>query len=269
MAASITMLGTGNATVTKCYNTCFLINHDGQHLLVDAGGGNGILQQFEKLNLKFSRIHEMFLTHGHTDHILGAIWVVRMIATAMQKGEYEGEFHIYANEKASSMLRTFCDLSLAGKHKQYIGDRIFIETVVNGEKKELCGMQLTFFDIYSTKEPQFGFTAALPSGKVICCLGDEPFNEKSRDLVGNPDILMSEAFCLYGDRDRFKPYEKHHSTTLEAGKVAADLGAGVLILYHTEDKTIATRKEAYSREAAQYFPGTIYVPEDLETIPVE
>ena len=39
----ITMLGTGNALATRCYNTCFTL-HDpsGEVLLVDAGGGNGI-----------------------------------------------------------------------------------------------------------------------------------------------------------------------------------------------------------------------------------
>lgn len=40
----ITMLGTGNALVSSCYNTCFILHAaDGSMLLVDAGGGNGIL----------------------------------------------------------------------------------------------------------------------------------------------------------------------------------------------------------------------------------
>lgn len=41
----ITMLGTGSAFVTRCYNTCFVIDDDGTRLLVDAGGGNGVLRQ--------------------------------------------------------------------------------------------------------------------------------------------------------------------------------------------------------------------------------
>ena len=41
----ITMLGTGHATVTNCYNTCFTISENNKHFLVDAGGGNGILKQ--------------------------------------------------------------------------------------------------------------------------------------------------------------------------------------------------------------------------------
>lgn len=39
----ITMLGTGNATVTQCYNTCFALQTGTTLLLVDGGGGNGVL----------------------------------------------------------------------------------------------------------------------------------------------------------------------------------------------------------------------------------
>ena len=42
----LTMLGTGNAMVTKCYNTCFYVTlENGALFLTDAGGGNGILRQ--------------------------------------------------------------------------------------------------------------------------------------------------------------------------------------------------------------------------------
>lgn len=39
----IIILGTGNAAVTKCYNTCFAIQNEDEYFLVDTGGGNGIL----------------------------------------------------------------------------------------------------------------------------------------------------------------------------------------------------------------------------------
>ena len=41
----LTILGTGNATVSECYNTCYAIRTiEGKHFLVDAGGGNRILK---------------------------------------------------------------------------------------------------------------------------------------------------------------------------------------------------------------------------------
>lgn len=44
----LTMLGTGNALVTKIYNTCFVLEDNNQYFMVDAGGGNQILTQLKK-----------------------------------------------------------------------------------------------------------------------------------------------------------------------------------------------------------------------------
>jgi ribonuclease Z len=142
----------------------------------------------------------------------------------------------------------------------------------DGDCFEVGDMKLECFDIQSTKEKQFGFRAELPSsdesGKplVLACLGDEPYNELNRRYIVGADWMMCEAFCLYADRDTFKPYEKCHSTALDAGKLAEELGVKNLILYHTEEKTLANRKENYTREAAENFKGRIFVPDDLEVI---
>ena len=44
----LTMLGTGNAMVSKIYNTCFLLEEAEQYLLVDGGGGNRIFERLTK-----------------------------------------------------------------------------------------------------------------------------------------------------------------------------------------------------------------------------
>ena len=48
--------------------------------------------------------------------------------------------------------------------------------------------------------------------------------------------------------------------------MAAALGAKNLVLYHTEDQNMAMRKANYSAEAAEYYQGNIFVPDDLECI---
>lgn len=48
--------------------------------------------------------------------------------------------------------------------------------------------------------------------------------------------------------------------------MAESLGVKNLVLYHTEDKTLATRKERYTAEAKEAFFGRVFVPDDLETI---
>ena len=135
-----------------------------------------------------------------------------------------------------------------------------------GDKFEAGGFPLQCFDIHSTKERQFGFTAQLSGGRRLCCLGDEPFSPQCRQYAGCANWLMSEAFCLYEDRNRFQPYEKHHSTVLDAARLAEELRVKNLILYHTEDRTLDTRRERYTMEAKTAFSGHVFVPDDLERI---
>lgn len=265
----ITMLGTGNATVSQIYNTCFLLQTPGSLMLVDAGGGNGILAQLKKVNVQISDIHHLFVTHAHTDHVLGVIWVIRMVAQC--KG-YEGLLHVYGNDKVMKVIKTIIDMILAKKQLARVAERVVFHQLEDGDSFEVGDMKLECFDIQSTKEKQFGFRAELPSsdesGKplVLACLGDEPYNEQNRRYIVGADWMMCEAFCLYADRDTFKPYEKCHSTALDAGKLAEELGVKNLVLYHTEEKTLANRKENYTREAAENFKGRIFVPDDLEVI---
>ena len=58
----LTVLGTGYALATRCYNTCFAITNENGTLLVDAGGGNGILRQMEDAGLAFKDVHDLFIT---------------------------------------------------------------------------------------------------------------------------------------------------------------------------------------------------------------
>lgn len=265
----ITMLGTGNATVSQIYNTCFVLQTPSTLMLVDAGGGNGILAQLKKVNVQISDIHHLFVTHAHTDHVLGVIWVIRMVAQC--KG-YKGLLHVYGNDKVMKVIKTIIDMILAKKQLAKVAERVVFHQLEDGDCFEVGNMKLECFDIQSTKEKQFGFRAELPSsddsGKplVLACLGDEPYNELNRRYIVGTDWMMCEAFCLYADRDTFKPYEKCHSTALDAGKLAEELGVKNLILYHTEEKTLANRKENYTREAAENFKGRIFVPDDLEVI---
>jgi ribonuclease Z len=265
----ITMLGTGNATVSQIYNTCFVLQTPSTLMLVDAGGGNGILAQLKKINVQISDIHHLFVTHAHTDHVLGGIWVIRMVAQC--KG-YEGLLHVYGNDKVMKVIKTIIDMILAKKQLAKVAERVVFHQLEDGDCFEVGDMKLECFDIQSTKEKQFGFRAELPSSDesdkplVLACLGDEPYNEQNRRYIVGADWMMCEAFCLYADRDTFKPYEKCHSTALDAGKLAEELGVKNLILYHTEEKTLANRKENYTREAAENFKGRIFVPDDLEVI---
>jgi ribonuclease Z len=260
------VLGTGNAAATNCYNTCFAIRDERDYLLVDAGGGNGILPILRDLHIPLTRIHHILATHAHTDHLLGIIWMVRMIASSIRDESYEGDLHIYGQDKLLDLLRMICTATLPSRLCATFDDRIHFVPVTDGETRTILDYPVTFFDIHSTKADQFGFTLTLHNGRKLTCLGDEPYNPLCRTYAENSDWLLCEAFCLYGDKDIFHPYEKHHSTVQDAALLAGELNVSRLLLWHTEDTDLIHRKERYTREALQSFKGTVYVPNDGEII---
>lgn len=273
MKRELILLGTGSAMVTKCYNTCFALHFcdefTDEYFLVDAGGGNGILAQLEKAKIDICKIHNMFITHAHTDHILGVVWVIRKVASLLNQGKYKGKFNIYCHDESKKIVEAIIKMTLKKKDLAQVGKNIIIHEVEDATQVEFMAMQMQviFFDIFSKKAKQFGFCAEFEEdGLTVCCLGDEPYNEMCGIYAEGSNWLLSEAFCLYADRDIFKPYEKHHSTVKEASQTAEQLGVEHLVLYHTEDTDIPNRKEKYTNEAREYYYGDVQVPDDLERI---
>ena len=262
----LVVLGTGNATVTHCYNTCFAVKTGEGVILCDAGGGNGILRQLELASIGLGDVHHLILTHAHSDHVLGAVWLIRLVAARINQGRYEGDLTIYCHPDVADGLTQMAQFTLQKKMTAHIGGRIRFLPVSDGCRYSILGRQVIFFDIQSTKMQQFGFTLALAGGGRLCCLGDEPYNPACEAYVKGADWLLSEAFCLYGDRERFRPYEKHHSTVKEACELAEALHVPHAVLWHTEDTDVKTRKARYTAEGRRYYAGDLHVPDDLDEI---
>lgn len=258
----ITMLGTGNALVTKCYNTCFVLEDNNEYLLVDGGGGNQILSQLERAGVNYMNLHNIFVTHKHIDHILGIIWIIRMI---LQGGGNGKQYYVYGHDEVIKIVENLSRTLIRDKEVKLIGKVLHFVPVEDGEEKEIIGHRFRFFDIHSDKAKQFGF--AMDDKKLVCC-GDEPYNESIKEYVENAEWLMHEAFCPDSEAEIFNPYEKKHSTVKDACQKAQMMNVKNLILYHTEDKNIQNRKELYTNEGKQYFSGKIFVPDDLEMIEI-
>ncbi len=260
-------LGTGVAIVTKYYNTCFCMDNGTDLFLVDGGGGVETLRKFEELQLDWKMLHHAYLSHAHTDHILGMVWVVRMITFLMNRGDYEGEFTLYCQKTLCEAMRQICEISLNRGELANLGTRIRFEPVEDRETRKILDWTFTFFDIHSAKAPQFGFAMEYENGKKLVFAGDEPLSEESLKYAQNADWLLTEAFCLYEEREIHTPYKYSHSTAKEAGEKAEAAGAKNLILYHTEDTTTyGCRRQKYTEECRKYYSGNVFVPEDNEVI---
>jgi Metal-dependent hydrolases of the beta-lactamase superfamily III len=148
----LTMLGTGNALVTKCYNTCFTIKTDTTLLLVDGGGGNGILSQLEHKDIALGDIHNIFITHAHTDHIIGVLWVVRVYIQKVLRGFIGEPLHVYGHDKSLMVLRTLCELMLHKKQNAQIGKAVILHELRDGDRFSIGDIGMQCFDIHSERK---------------------------------------------------------------------------------------------------------------------
>jgi len=262
------VLGTGTAIVTKYFNTCFIVDNGKEYFLVDGGGGGEILKRFEILGLEWNKLRYAFLSHGHTDHILGMIWVIRMIAHNMRIGIYTENFTLYCHENLAENVRTICGFTLQPIELDFLGKRIHIIPIKDAEQKSFLDYKIVFFDILSTKMKQYGFHMNYENDKSLVFLGDEPLSESGHKYCENADWLLAEAFCLYNQREIYTPYKYHHSTVKEAAENAEAYHVKNLILWHTEDGTFNDRKALYTKEANQYYRGNTFVPEDGDIIQI-
>ncbi len=261
----IIMLGVGHGGTLDLYNTCFVIQNDLGNFLVDTGGSIEIIKRLKKINLDFKELKHIFISHSHTDHILGLIWIFKKIGRAAISGEIKNKINIYCNDVVYE--------SIIGVSKYILSENLVagVLKVVNfhilkdEDEIEINGIKYTFFDIHAKGTKQFGFEFTI-NQKRIMFLGDETLKPDLYSRVENSDYVMHEAFCLDSEENIFHAYEKNHSTAKSASETMNKLNVKNLILYHTEESHGSKRKELYEKEGSQNFNGNVLVPDEFESI---
>lgn len=261
----IIMLGTGHAVVTECFNTCFLLDcNNGESVLVDTGGGIGLLKQLNAASVNLSSIHDVFISHRHTDHFLGLFWLLRTMGRKVLEEDYGRPLTIYMAKELTSIARQAVELILPVGQRDQVGSRILFQSVDDREIGTLGGQKVVFYDTHSDNEEQFGFRMTFDDGQTLLFTGDVPLDERNYDLAQDIDWLMHDAFDV--SKEGFGRKNKRHSTVFDAAVKAETVNAGNLILYHGTDRDIQNRKKMYIAEARQAYSGTVYAPDDLDTI---
>lgn len=260
-----TFLGTGTGGTLDFFNTCFVISNASGHFLVDTGGGCEVRKRLNSANIDLKEIKDIFVSHSHTDHILGLIWMYKKIGIMKMHNEISDRINVYCNDVVYEAIKGISKYVLPEKLVEILDDVINYVILKDGDTYNICGVDYTFFDIYAKDTKQYGFKF-IYNEQTFMFLGDETLKEELYDMVRGADFVMHEAFCLDSEADIFHPYEKNHSTALSAASIMEKLNVKNVLLYHTEDNLGKGRKEAYTKEAQSVYSGNVIVPDELEVI---
>ena len=265
----IIVLGTGHGTATECYNTCFAIENDQQYFLVDAGGGNGIVKQLKDAKIPLNNISSMFITHTHTDHIMGAIWVIRIIGRKYLVEDYKTPFFVYGNNEVIHAIRQICEVVLPKKFVDLLDKEIKLIEVDDGYKTEIIGKKIQFIDLSAQKVKQTGFMMWLNDNEKFTFIGDEVCAENTEKYIQNSKWLFADAYMAGKEAEEYDPMKRHHHSTVKfVAELCKRLSVENVILSHTIDTDLENRKRKFTEDAKLYYDGNTYVPDDLEIIEI-
>ena len=163
----ILVLGTGAGISMNCYNTCFILENNEKYLLVDTGSGGGILKQIRDMGVDITKIHDLFISHKHIDHLLGIFVFIRMITSLMGVGKYEGDLNIYCDSEIKELVSNFFIPTSNPQLIEQYNKHIKYHDLQNSDKFNIIGYEIEALDMYSTKCNQYGFQTKLNNGKKI------------------------------------------------------------------------------------------------------
>lgn len=263
----IIVLGTGSGITINCYSLSALLeNTEGDYLLIDTGSGNQILNHLKMKNIDINKIHDIFISHKHIDHLWGIIPLLRYIMQQYSKGNYEGILNIYCEEEIKAIVDMFVKATFHKGHEDLYKEIVKYHFCVDGKRFNIIGYEVEAINTESIECTQYGFKTTLNSGKTLAFLGDVPCSKNVYSRIENLDWILHEAMCLESQKDKVKPHEKNHSTVKDVAIAMNNLNIQNLLLWHCIDNDIEMRKELFTKEAKEYFSGNIYVPNDLDVI---
>ena len=267
MKTKLVFLGVGNGGTMDLYNTCFVIQNEKGDFLVDTGGSIEIIKRLGLAGIDYRMIKHIFISHSHTDHILGLFWYFKKISQYLKGKNDIEKINIYCNDVVYQSIKEIAKYILPSSLMDIIYSHFNFHILNDNDRYSINGVDYTFFDIMAKGTKQFGFECVL-SNKTFAFLGDETLNPVLYEKIKNYDYVTHEAFCLKKEENIFHAYEKNHSTTKSVSEVMNKLNIKNLILYHTEDTHGDQRQELYLDEAKDYFNGKVYVPNDMEEIEI-
>lgn len=271
----VTLLGTGTpAPVMNRFGPSILVEAGGQKFIFDAG--RGALQRLTQLKLSWRDVHGVFLTHLHSDHVVGFpdLWL-----TGWLSSERAVPLHVWGPKGTAKMMSHLeqayefdIRMRLADEHASATGVVILASDIADGFAVEKDGVKITAFDVdHAPVEPAFGYRIDF-AGRSVVLSGDTRFSENLIRHAEGVDVLVHEVTAPDTFRragvapELARTIMAHHTTPERAGEVFARTKPRLAVYSHivrptaTEADLIPATRKTYA--------GPLELGEDLMVIEV-
>ncbi len=267
----IRFLGTGGAANEARTQACLLVEWgdaaDGGRVLLDTGSGMDVVRQLTAAGSPPTRVHDIFVSHQHVDHVGGLepllLW--KAIRAVQDRGGPPGEAtHVYAEPRILAVVERVFE-AVATVAPRLFGGRLRWTSLADDGRVPLAGGgQLRAFLVDHEPVDGGAMGCVVEVGGVrIAYTGDTRPTPRLVAAADSADLLVHEAGGL--DAQAAEVHRYGHSTAGDAARAARAAGVGRLVLTHVPSDALA---DAMLAEARALYAGPVRLARDLDLVEV-
>lgn len=272
----VTLLGTGAPPpVMDRFGPSTLVEAGEEKFIFDAG--RGAMQRLFQLKIPFADVTGLFLTHHHSDHVVGIpdLWLTGWIGQPW--GRRRVPLRVWGpagtKEMMSHLERAYqVDIRVRSRNYPAQGVAVHAEDITEGLVHEKNDLKVTAFEVDHGSEILLAFGYRIDyAGRSAVISGDTTFNENLIRFSQGADLLVHEVAAapeeLLRTTEQYQRITKNHTTPTQAGEVFTRVRPKLAVYTHillfgdlTAEDLIAPTRKKYS--------GPLEVGEDLMIIEV-
>jgi ribonuclease Z len=281
---TVTLLGTGDPspTITR-FGPSTLVEAGSERLLFDCGRGTS--QRLWQLDIPLSALTVLFLTHLHSDHLVGIpdLWLTGWLPTPF--GRRSEPFRVMGPAGTVDMM-SHLEAAFAADIRFRIDDeklsprgvQVRAEDIVEGHVYAHNGILVTAFNVDhgAAIRPALGYRVDY-QGRSVVISGDTRFSENLIRFAKGADVVVHEVAMAKSESlaksDAARRIIGHHTSPEQAGIVFSRIAPRLAVYSHivlltTEPDIAAPTTSDLIAATRKVYAGRLEVGEDLLSIEV-
>ena len=264
----VTLLGTGTPLpIMERFGPSILVQAGGQSLLFDAG--RGCLQRLRQINVGYDKINALFITHLHSDHIVGFpdLWLTGWLVSE-RKAPMDIFGPLGTGELIKHLQLAFAyDLKIRVEDDKMAeeGSKLLVTEIRQGTIYDKKGLKVIAFDVdHYPIVPAFGYRIEYKGHSVVFS-GDTRFSENLIRFAAGTDLLIHEVAMAPDTISKSNPKYHilaHHTTPEQTATVFSQVKPKLAAYSHISKLIGMTEQDILKRAKATY-SGPLIMGEDL------